>query len=137
MKLSCRLLDGVGGVNIFEYAPGSLEFSQGDSPTVYIQLVDASKDRPEQGFNPAGRRFVPASGATLQVVMDSLDLAKRVVRSATQPFPGDGSIWSFPVMSTDPIAAGTVDLVLLLVEGVVQTRGTLRAALLVDSQEQS
>jgi hypothetical protein len=114
MQLSARFLNDVSGVNSFEIA-NQVEFFAGDNQTIYFQLVDASLDRPEQGFSPAGRRYMPASGSTLQVTFMSVDDAKKVVRMATQPFATDPSIWSVALLPSDPMK-GTVSLKFVLTE---------------------
>lgn len=129
MRLSARILQNVSGVNGFSYA-NQAEMTQGDTPTIYFQLVDASLDRPEQGFVPAGRRYMPAAGATLTVVLDSIDDSKKVTRVATQPFAQDPSIWAIPILSTDKIR-GTVNMKLTLTESGQVTQGMAATALLV------
>lgn len=131
MLLSVRPLNNVVGVNDFE-SVDHLEFTEGDGPSLYFQLIDLSKDRSEQGFLPAGRRYMPATGATLQVTFDNLDDAKVTTKTATQPFSGDPSIWRVDLMSTDPVS-GTVRAKFALTEGVVVRRAVLDAALRVRS----
>lgn len=131
MLLSCVMLSNVCGVNGFDYA-GPAEFSEGDTPTLYLQLIDLSQNRATAGFVPPGRRYIPSVGATLMVTLDNIDSAKKVVRAATQPYAQDPSIWSVPILSTDSIK-GTVTLRLQLTEGVKVTNGTLKAAVLVAS----
>jgi len=116
MLLSARFLTDVGGVNSFEYANGP-EWYAGDTTAVYLQLVDISLDRNDQGFHPAGRRYVPGVGSTLEVTFDSINDAQKVVRFATQPYSNDLSIWTVPVLATDPMR-GTVRLKLRLADGV-------------------
>lgn len=122
MLLSCRFLNKVADVNTFSYT-NQLNFTQGDTTIVYLQLVDASVDLSTEGFNPPYRRYMPAAGATLQVTLDHINMAKKIVRFASQPFPLDPSIWSFPILSTDNLM-GTVSLLLKLTEGGVVTYGT-------------
>lgn len=114
MLLSCRFLNDVQGVNSFESA-AQVEFAAGDSQSLYFQLVDATLDRADQGFNPPGRRYVPPVGSTAQVTLVNVDDAKRVSRAATQPFAQDASIWSMPVLANDQLH-GTVNMNLVLTE---------------------
>lgn len=127
MRLSARMLENVAGVNTFNYAQQA-EFTQGDAPTIYFQLVDLNQDRPEMGYVPAGRRYVPASGATLTVLLDAIDDSRKITRSATQPYPGDPSIWSVVLLPADDLR-GTVNLKLTLTEGMVITNAQVAAAL--------
>lgn len=128
MLLSARMLTDVGGVNSFEIIDKA-QFTQGDETTVYFQLIDASLDTAAKGFNPSGRRYMPAVGATLSVVLDNIDDAKKITRTATQPFAQDGSIWAVSIFSTDNIAPGTISLKLTLTEGVKITRGIVVGAI--------
>src|SRR4051812_12653488 len=114
MLLSARFLNDVSSVNSFEMATAA-EIYAGDAQTVYMQLIDASLDRSDQSFNPAGRRYMPPAGSTLQVTFLNVDDAKTVVRTASQPFAQDPSIWSIPILSTDPLA-GTAAMNLVLTE---------------------
>ncbi len=114
MQLSLRFLIDVSSVNSYEQVP-SVEITSGDSQTVYFQLVDAGLDRPEQGFSPAGRRYIPPAGSTLEVTFVNVNDAKKVVRAAAQPYSTDGSIWSIPILSSDPIK-GTSAMNLVLKE---------------------
>ena len=72
---------------------------------------------------------MPAVGATLSVIFDNINDAKKVTRAATQPFAQDGSIWSVQVFSTDAIAPGTVSLSLTLTEGPKITKGIVLGAI--------
>lgn len=132
MLLSARPLDNVIDVNTYEVVD-HFEFTEGDAPSLYFQLLDLSKDKTERGFIPAGRRYIPAAGATLQVVLDNLDDLKVLTKVAVQPFSNDGSIWRIDIMSTDPVAAGTVRVKLALTEGTTTRRAVLDAAIRVRS----
>ena len=76
---------------------------------------------------------MPQPGATLKITLDNLNTSKKVVRFATQPFPLDPSIWSFPILSTDQIV-GTVSVLLQLTEGSTVTNGTMIGGIGVNSQ---
>lgn len=114
MLLSIRFLNAVANINSFEHAP-QLEMSSGDAQTVFFQLIDASLDRAESGFSPAGRRYCPPASSTLSVQFVNVDDAKQFTRFAVQPFSGDTSMWSIPILSTDPLL-GTTNLKLVLQE---------------------
>jgi hypothetical protein len=80
-----------------------------------MQLTDASVDRSEHGFSPAGRRYIPPAGSTLAVTFANIDDSKQFVRAGTIPFAQDASIWSVPLLATDPLT-GTVNLKMVLNE---------------------
>lgn len=133
MLLSARMLNAVTSVNDFEVVQ-AVQFTQGDTVDVYFQLVDVTKDRSAQGFSPTGRRYVPASGATLTAKLDNIDDLVSVSRAATQPYPtADPSIWRLSITATDKII-GTCALAITLTEAGVVTRGRLEAAALVAGQ---
>ena len=112
-----------------------VKFSEGDAPAIFFQLIDLTLDRPEQGYSPSGRRYMPVASSTLSVVLDNLDNARKVTRAATQPFASDPSIWKIQLLTTDSVR-GTVNLKLTLTEPgtpVVITHGYVPAAIRVDS----
>lgn len=131
MLLSARPLDNLVDVNNFSVT-GQIRFNEGDAPSLYLMLLDASKDPSSQGFSPAGRRYVPDTGATLQITLDSIDDSKKITRVATQPFPGDLSIWSIDLMPTDTVR-GTINLKLVLTQGVKVSYGFVQAAICVSA----
>jgi hypothetical protein len=135
MLLSARMLTAVSSVNRFEIVD-AVEWTEGDTLSVYFQLIDASLDRPAQGFNPPGRRFMPAASATLTVSINSIDSTKTYTKTATQPYSLDPSIWKIDIASTDAIV-GSRDIILTLTEGATITRGRVQAALKVYSRQAS
>lgn len=132
MQLSLRPLESVASVNNFQYVQ-TVSLTEGDSNRFYFQLVDPTQDTSLQQFKPAGRRFVPAAGATLQVTFLNIDDEKVITdRVASQPFVGDASIWYVDIAPTDPLR-GTVSLVLKLTEGGKVTRARVNAVLAISS----
>ena len=127
--LSARLLTNVGSVNLFDYAD-NVSVSQGDTFDLYIQIINMDQDKALKGFQPAGRRYVPAPAATLSVSLTNLDDAASLTRVAVQPFAGDQSIWKLSVLATDHLV-GTTALVFTLTEGTKISKGRLDAAILV------
>jgi len=132
MLLSARILVNVTDVNSWEYSLDT-NFTQGDANFIYFQLIDQNKDKNTQEFRPSGKRFVPASGATLQTTIGSIDNAFRLVKIATQPFPGDSSIWRIQITATDPVKSGKYALTLELNETGNITRGVTPNSIVVRS----
>jgi hypothetical protein len=114
MLLSIDFLVDVGGVNNYDYTT-QLELNSGDTQTIYFQLTDLSIDKAENGYNPPGRRYMPALTSTLSVEFLSVECGKSVIRAGTQPFSQDGSIWAVPILGTDPLQ-GTIVMKVKLVE---------------------
>ena len=131
MLLSARFLNDVANVNSFEYAQVG-QFTKGEATSVYFQLIDESLDGALRGFAPAGRRYIPATGATLSVVVNSIDDGKKITRAATNPFPDDRSIWKLDFLATDTIS-GTASLQLTLTEGAVIRKGLVKNGLRIAS----
>lgn len=132
MLLSARMLKDVSSVNSFE-SDTQLSWTESDALTIYFQLIDISLDKPEQGFQPGGRRYVPATGSTLSVVMENIDDSKAITRLAVQPFSQDGSIWSLSILATDKIR-GTPQLRLTLTEPSKTTRGLVKNSIKIYSK---
>jgi hypothetical protein len=130
MLLTARMLDNVVDVNTWEYAE-SLKLTEGDAPAIYFQLIDASKDRSSQGYYPSGRRYCPATGATLNVTLDNIDDDRIITRAATQ-HTTDKSIWYITTLTADALK-GTINLKLTLTEGTKITYGFLSNAISVES----
>lgn len=114
MLMSIRFLTDVGSVNIYDYIE-QLEITAGDSQSIYFQLVDLAIDRSSAGFNPPGRRYMPAATATLAVTLLSVECGKQVLRAAIQPYPQDPSIWMVPILGSDPLQ-GTINMNMRLTE---------------------
>lgn len=133
MLLSARILYPISTVNNFQPA-SQFQMTEGDKVDIYFQIIDMSIDRNDQGFVPAGRRYIPATGATLSVLLDNVDDAKQITKTATNPFPGDTSIWKISINSTDAIM-GTVNMKLTLTEGSTVTKGVFWGAIGVTSLE--
>src|SRR5882672_4392117 len=112
MLLSARILRDCANVNSFEYAD-SAQFTRGDVVDVFFQLIDASLDTASENFIPAGRRYMPAVGATLQAVVENIDDSVKITRTLSQPFVNDPSIWKISFFASDAIS-GTSNLRLTL-----------------------
>lgn len=126
--LGCRFLLSLANVN--SYRPAErLTFYEGDSATIYLQLVDQNTGEAECG-QPPFRRYVPAAGSALRVTLRNLDSAIQATKVATQPFPGDASIWSFAVIPSDQLR-GTVSLGLDLLESGLHLHSSVQPAISV------
>jgi hypothetical protein len=119
MVLSFQPLESVTDVNHFTPVP-AWRLTAGDTPTLYFQLVDASR---------GGCRYVPASVSYLQVALHNIDDAKKLFKTATQPWPlQDPSIWAITLAPGDA-CVGTPDILLTLTEfaapGLVAVTGNI------------
>jgi hypothetical protein len=131
MQLSARMLQDCTGVNDFDYAD-QLTFSKGDTIDIYFITIDDQQDKTGKGFVPAGRRHIPAVGATLSVTLtDSPNKDGAITRFCTNPFPQDTSIWVLSIFASDDLK-GLVNMAMTLTEGSVVTNGYLQGAFLVE-----
>lgn len=130
MRLTGRPLIDVCNVNDFVPAT-EVQCSRGDNLEFYFQLVDLEKNLAAHGWNPPGMRYMALPGATVAVTFLNLDSAKQFVRTATQPFTQDASVWKVSILPTDPLS-GTVSLKFVLNEpGPSIHSGLMQAVLLV------
>ncbi len=133
MLLSARILNNCTSVNSWDWAEEA-QFTQGDTADIYFMLVDATRDKAVNHFEPAGRRYVPAAGATMSCIVENINDAVRIVRAAVQPFAQDPSIWKLSILGTDTIL-GTCALALTLNESGKLTRGRIEAAVLINDMD--
>lgn len=112
MLLSIHILDPVCDVNEFSYSDQA-SWTQGSGLDVYFQLIDLTQNLSRAGYSPAGLRFMPAVGSTLQVTLTNIDSSVQITRFATQPFSQDASIWKVTIFPTDKVY-GTCDILLTL-----------------------
>lgn len=136
MMLGARMMNDVGGVNVFKYCT-QVQVFEGNRVDVFFQLADLSVDPPSTGLNPPYRRFCPSGSASLQVTFASIDDAVTVTRNASLAFVGqDTSIWKLTIFPTDKIV-GTFAMLLKLVDGGQTLFGSVQAALQVIGLQQS
>ena len=137
MILGARFLANVCSVNAYDLVD-RVEITEGEAVNVYLQLVDTTKFKASQGYNPSGLRYVPTSGSTLELRVDNLDAAKTITRFATQPYPTtDPSIWCLAILASDGLHGGTAGLKLVLSYGSVTIRGVVQGAFRIYSQDVS
>jgi hypothetical protein len=132
MLLTARILADVADVNHWTAADVA-ESVEGSTLDLYFQTVDGSVERHNV---PAGRRYIPAAGALLEVTIETINTAKRVVRAATNPFPEDKSIFKLSLTPADGLV-GTFSLKLKLVEGAKTSYGVLKQAISIRPQVES
>jgi hypothetical protein len=103
MRLSAKMLKNVSNVNHFEYSTPAYA-SEGSSNDIYFQLVDMDKPtipaKDTSALPEYPLRYMPAAGATVNVIFDALldDIQFEV--AASNPFPQDTSIWKVSLTSS-------------------------------------
>src|SRR5271156_2217004 len=119
MLLSFQPLEDVNSVNSFRRVD-AWRLNQSTTPvSLFLQLVDISKDAGAD-YRWPGMRYDPSSGALLQVNLQNINDARRIVRVATQPFPyQDPSIWELKLFPQDFRCLGSPDILMVLTENSV------------------
>jgi hypothetical protein len=133
MKLGLRIIDSASTINNLKYL-NQLSIETGETATVRFQLVDLDTVRQQ---NLLGDRYMPASGATLEAVIQSVDSAGTVTKSATQPFSLDPSIWEFSLTALETQSLGGTNLRITLTEGSNIKKGLGQQVILVSNSDNS
>ena len=124
MILGLRFLDNIASNNVYVLTD-ILTFSENDSKVITFELLDMSSDTNNL---PPGRLYIPASGATLALVIQNIDDAK--VINATPTLVATTPFWQF-ALSSGNIVGGTYSITLSLTEGTNKTSGYLNARIRV------
>jgi len=109
MRLYAKMLKNVSNVNHFEYT-ATTYVAEGGVNDIYFQLVDLDKvyypgiDTSTLPNNPL--RYMPATGSTIDVIFDSLFDDAQFVKTATQPFAQDASIWKVSLAADEIPSSG-------------------------------
>lgn len=102
MQLSAKMLKNIDSVNAWAYTENWTVHSDGatgENISLYFIIID--KDR-------ENIRYIPASGATMQVTFPALDDTKVISVAATFPFADDRSIMKVDLLSTQVPSSGAV-----------------------------
>lgn len=106
MLLGAVMLKAVQNVNSYQRST-QVTIRQANPTTIYFQLVDLDQQ------DPYGQplRYIPASGSSLTVTLNSINSANVISRIAAQPYSSDDrSIFSFNLLSTDRPSSGNFDI---------------------------
>ena len=129
MVLTLLPLNAVASVNVWQF-DDVVAFTEGDPTSAYFMLVDSTVDRSR---TPAGKRYIPATAATMTCAIEAMDDTKKISRSASNPFPDDRSIWKLDFYSTDSLR-GTAGIRFTLTEGTAVRTGYAKSVLRVQSK---
>lgn len=114
MKLNLQMLDPSSTLNKLHLL-SEVEVYPGSTATIMFQLVDLNQQLSD--ICDLYSRYVPASGATVSVVISNLDSANVVTKTATNPFADDRSIWSFDLTATETTQLSGITLQVTVTEG--------------------
>lgn len=114
MKLGLAMLDTVSAINSLKYI-NQISTIQGETLDIYFQLIDVDS---KTQLNQWGNRYIPAVGATLQIVINSINDANTLTKFATQVFPADDrSLWKVSLLATETANMAGINIQGTLTEG--------------------
>ena len=114
MRLGLVMLDPNSTLNNLKYLR-EVYVNQGDTPTILFQIIDL--DTADQN-NLIGDRYIPATGATVQLTITSVNDANTLVLNASMAFPNDDrSVWTFSMTSNQTTKAAGVNINAVLTQG--------------------
>ena len=99
MKLSAKFLKNVVNVNTFQYVT-QWNISEGSAHELYFQVIDEHKE--DIRYMPQDAPFV------VTATFSSIDDNSIIVKTATQPFADDSSIWKIDLLATEIPNSGAV-----------------------------
>lgn len=129
MKLGVRVLNSNSTLNNLMHL-NQIEVSPGETATVIMQLVDLTT---VSESNRIGNRYMPATGATLSVTIQSNNSANVLTKVASQPFAQDASVWQITLNATETAQIGAMDLLVTLTEGASIKKANGKQTLIADS----
>ncbi len=108
MLLGAVMLKAVQNVNSYQRS-SQATIRQGNPATVFFQLVDL--DQTDSFGQPL--RYIPASGSSVTVTLNSINSANVINRLASQPYSDDRSIFAVALVAADRPSSGNFDITLL------------------------
>jgi len=124
MKLSAKLLKNVANVNMFSYT-NQWDISEGSAHRLYFQIIDTHQD---------GLRYMTQAVVySASVTFLSIDDDEEIVKTATQAFSDDKSIWYIDLLSTEIPNSGAVKF--SITEDSVEKKFKVEQAIVVDLLE--
>lgn len=113
MRLGFRVLDSSSSLNNLQYLNQRI-IVPGETTDIFVQLVDLNTVTDKSQW---GTRVMPATGATLNATINSVNDAFTLSKVMTQPFAQDPSIWKFSLLATETQNMAGINMDLILTEG--------------------
>lgn len=137
MRLQVKMLSRSSSLNCLKHV-STVELARGETLNLMFQLFDAD----------TGLRYVPASGATVQVQIpryleyiptmqdEPIPTDYSVNQPATQPYAGDASIWSTPLVASQTSKMTSQNVKFILTEGTNVTISSVKFAITVSGDQE-
>lgn len=124
MKLSAKFLKNVSNINTFQYV-NQWDISEGSANRLYFQIIDKLKD---------DLRFITqATTYSVSVTFLSIDTSAEIIKSATQAFADDKSIWYIDLTASEVPNSGAVKF--SITQDSVESKFKVEQAIVVDLLE--
>lgn len=125
MKLSAKLLKNVANVNCFQFV-SEWDISEGSANRLYFQIVDKLKD---------DLRYLSQATVidSVTVTFLSIDETSEIVKTATQAWTDDKSIWYIDLAANEVPNPGAVKF--CITEDGVASKFKVQQAIVVDLLE--
>ena len=103
MKLSAKFLINVSDVNNFDYTD-QWEVNEGSAQRLHFQIIDKQKD---------DLRYMSQATVidSITVTFLDIDTSEEIVKTATQAFTDDKSIWYVDLLATEVPNSGAVKII--------------------------
>jgi len=124
MKLSVKFLKNVANVNCFQYV-SHWDISEGSENTLYFKTIDKLKE---------DIRYIPQGTVNaMEVTFLDIDSDAEIVKTATNPYSDDLSLWCVTLTAAQVVNSGAVKF--KLTQDGVETLFVVQQAITVDLLE--
>lgn len=120
MRLSVKMLDSSSTLNRLVYVDEVYVYP-GETAIIFLQLQD----------DVSKHRYIPAAGASVNVKMYAINDNDIILKSASNPFLEDRSIWSFSLNAAETARLAGVNLEVTLTEGAQIKKTFVNSAVIV------
>ena len=107
MQLGIKILNSSSSLNNLMYV-NQIVITPGETKTVYFQTTDLD-------FN--GQRYIASNAASMSITINNINSSYTVTKIPSNPFPGDKSIWSFNLNTTETNNLSGVNMHVTLTDG--------------------
>jgi hypothetical protein len=129
MRLGGQVIESFCNINDFEYS-SPLQINEGNATRVYLQLVDLNRKLCSDIDGTCYLRYMPPSGSSLKVTIDSIDDSAVIEKNAVQ-VAGDASLFYFDIYANESLGSGNLHLQLTEPGPVIKT-GVINDAIAVN-----
>ena len=134
MRLGAMVLSNFCNINDFNY--GQLEVNEGNATKICLQLADFSKKVCSSMSGTFYQRYIPPTGSSLTVQVQSIDDSQTISRVATQDLI-DPSVWCIDIFEGELLATSNLHLELTEPGPKIRTGVVINAIRVIPTDPQS